>query len=100
MPVVPSRRWRRPQGGPVHKRALAALACIAATATVAACGSSGSASSASPDANKQSTPPVWYMTGDLSSTTIAAIDKAFTAQTGANVNVEIQQWQDINTKIT
>jgi len=84
----------------VHKRALAALACIAATASVAACGSSGSASSASPDASKQSTLTVWYMTGDLSSTTIAAIDKAFTAQTGAKVNVEVQQWQNINTKIT
>jgi N,N'-diacetylchitobiose transport system substrate-binding protein len=84
----------------VHKRPLAALACIAAVAvTVAACGSSGSAPTASTDAGKQ-TLTVWYMTGDLSSATIAAIDKAFTDETGVKVNVQIQQWQDINTKIT
>jgi N,N'-diacetylchitobiose transport system substrate-binding protein len=85
----------------MHKRSLTAFACIAAmTATVAACSSSGSASSASANASKQQTLTVWYMTGDLSSTTIAAIDKAFTAETGAKVNVQIQQWQNINTKIT
>ena len=85
----------------MHKRSLAALACIAAvTAVVAACGSSGSAPAASADASKQQTLTVWYMTGDLSSATIAAIDRAFTDETGAKVNVQIQQWQDINTKIT
>jgi N,N'-diacetylchitobiose transport system substrate-binding protein len=84
----------------VHKRSLAALACIAAVAaTVAACGSSGSAPAASTDAGKQ-TLTVWYMTGDLSPATIAAIDKAFTNETGAKVNVQIQQWAAINTKIT
>ena len=43
--------------------------------------------------------PVWYMAGDLSAEAQKAIDDKFTAATGAQVKVEIQQWDGINTKI-
>jgi N,N'-diacetylchitobiose transport system substrate-binding protein len=85
----------------VHKRSLAALACIAAvTAAAAGCGSSATPASTSAGKQQQQTLTVWYMTGDLSSATIAAIDKTFTQETGAKVSLQIQQWANINTKIT
>jgi N,N'-diacetylchitobiose transport system substrate-binding protein len=40
------------------------------------------------------------MNGDLSDAAVAAIDRRFTQETGATVRVQIQQWDDINTKIT
>lgn len=40
------------------------------------------------------------MTGDLSTDTLNAINAEFTKETGAKVNVETQQWNNINTKIT
>jgi len=42
---------------------------------------------------------VWYMDGDLSTDAQKAIGDKFTAATGAQVKVEIQQWDGINTKI-
>ncbi|MDL4818489.1 extracellular solute-binding protein [Actinomadura opuntiae] len=71
------------------------LAALAITAT--ACGG-GSDAQDKPSADRTLT--VWLMDGDLTDTTVAAINKAFTQATGARVNVQIQQWDDINTKIT
>lgn len=42
---------------------------------------------------------VWYMQDDLSDATQKAINDKFTELTGAQVKVEIQQWDGINTKI-
>lgn len=42
---------------------------------------------------------VWYMDGDLSDAAVKAINDKFTASTGATVNVQIQQWDGINTKV-
>lgn len=40
------------------------------------------------------------MNGDLSPETIAAINDKFTAETGAKVEVQVQEWDDIITKVT
>jgi N,N'-diacetylchitobiose transport system substrate-binding protein len=40
------------------------------------------------------------MDGDLSTPDQAAIDAAFTKATGAKVNVQIQEWSNINTKLS
>ena len=49
---------------------------------------------------KGKTITVWAMTGDLSTTTLNAINKKFTEETGAKVTVQTQQWSNIATKIT
>jgi N,N'-diacetylchitobiose transport system substrate-binding protein len=83
----------------VAPRSLALGAALVALALgLSACsGSSGS----SPAAARTSggTLTVWYMDGDLSSQDQAAIDAAFTQATGAKVNVQIQEWANINTKL-
>lgn len=43
---------------------------------------------------------VWVMTGDYTPETVNAINAEFTKQTGAKVNVQIQTWDGITTKIT
>ncbi|NUR28279.1 MAG: extracellular solute-binding protein [Catenulispora sp.] len=43
---------------------------------------------------------VWVMDGDYSTATLDAIDAAFTKATGAKVDLQIQQWDGITTKIT
>jgi N,N'-diacetylchitobiose transport system substrate-binding protein len=40
------------------------------------------------------------MDGDLSDKAVTAIDDAFTKQTGAKVDIQIQQWDNINTKLS
>jgi N,N'-diacetylchitobiose transport system substrate-binding protein len=62
-------------------------------------GSSSSGSIGTPS-GKGKTLTVWSMTGDLTTKTLDAINKKFTKETGAKVNVQTQQWTDIGTKIT
>lgn len=89
------------------KRALVLLAGAIAL-TVSACSSSGSggrsdgpsASASGSTAARGATLTVWMMDGDLSAKDIAAINAKFEATTGAKVKVEIQQWDNINTKIS
>ena len=64
-----------------------------------ACSSSTSSTTAG-STKSGSTLTVWYMDGDLSAQDQAAIDTAFTAATGAKVNVQIQEWSNINTKLS
>jgi N,N'-diacetylchitobiose transport system substrate-binding protein len=69
----------------------------------AACGSSGSPAAAAGGISTQgsgTTLTVWYMDGDLSTQDQNAIDAAFTAATGAKVDVQIQEWANINTKLS
>jgi N,N'-diacetylchitobiose transport system substrate-binding protein len=65
----------------------------------AACGGSSSPAAA-PAATKGGTLTVWYMDGDLSSQDQTAIDTAFTQATGAKVNLQVQEWSNINTKLS
>jgi N,N'-diacetylchitobiose transport system substrate-binding protein len=76
---------------------------LAAALALSACSSGttgGSSSSIGTPNGKGKTITVWSMTGDLSTATLKAINKEFTKETGAKVNVQTQQWTDIGTKIT
>lgn len=100
-------------------RTAAVGAAIAVLLGAAACGSSSSSGStggtggapaaaggqqtskiAGSGSGAGKTLTVWYMQDDLTPATVKAIGDAFTAATGAQVNVQIQQWDGINTKIT
>ncbi|MGN6087879.1 MAG: extracellular solute-binding protein [Actinomycetales bacterium] len=43
---------------------------------------------------------VWEMNGDLTPATLDAINAEFTKKTGAKVNVQLQDWSGITTKLT
>ena len=75
-----------------------AAGLIALALGASACAGSSSAPAAS--AAKGGTLTVWYMDGDLSGQDQAAIDAAFTKATGAKVDVQIQEWANINTKLS
>jgi N,N'-diacetylchitobiose transport system substrate-binding protein len=79
----------------MRRRTLAAaLAATAVTAT--ACGTDTPA----PSAQGGGQLTVWLMNGDLSDKATAAINAAFEKATGAKVTVQIQEWDNINTKIS
>lgn len=86
----------------MHRRSLAPLALGAALALAAtACSSSASGSGSAQSGNAGGkTLTVWYMDGDLSSQAQNAINAAFEKATGAKVRVQIQEWDNINTKIS
>jgi N,N'-diacetylchitobiose transport system substrate-binding protein len=63
--------------------------------TATACGDDGAKQSTG-----SRTLTVWLMDGDLSPTATQAVNTAFEKATGAKVNVQIQQWDSINTKIS
>jgi len=81
----------------VSKTVIAAC-CAALALSTAACG--GSTSEAGSASSGSKTLTVWLMDGDLSTKAVAAINTAFEQATGAKVNVQIQQWTNINTKIS
>jgi N,N'-diacetylchitobiose transport system substrate-binding protein len=90
----------------MHRRTPAVVAAAVAL-LVAGCGNGGAgndpapaATIAGPGSGTGKTLTVWYMNGDLSDAAVAAINRQFTKETGATVRVQIQQWDDINTKIT
>ncbi|CAN5286549.1 extracellular solute-binding protein [soil metagenome] len=72
---------------------------IGATGLAAALVLAGCSAPSSSDSADQ-TLTVWAMNGDLSPDTIAAINAKFTEATGAKVNVQVQEWDDIITKVT
>ncbi|MEZ0107668.1 N,N'-diacetylchitobiose transport system substrate-binding protein [Catenulispora sp. EB89] len=86
---------------------LVPLLALGATACSSSASGSGTSSTggaqpaavAGPGSGTGKTLTVWYMDGDLSTEAQKAIDDKFTAATGAQVKVEIQQWDGINTKI-
>lgn len=75
---------------------------ITTAMALAACGGGGGSSSASAPSTDGAgkTLVVWNMTGDLSDDTMKAINDEFTKETGAQVKVETQQWDNIATKVT
>jgi N,N'-diacetylchitobiose transport system substrate-binding protein len=87
----------------LSSRALPLAAGLLALALgAAACGSSGAPAAAAGVSTKGAgtTLTVWYMDGDLSTQDQNAIDQAFTAATGAKVDVQVQEWDNINTKLS
>ncbi|HEX5201493.1 extracellular solute-binding protein [Paractinoplanes rhizophilus] len=93
----------------MNKRRYAATAVLcAATLLVSACGG-GSKPAAGDDGSPRTVPntrgegktlTVWVMDGDYTDATIKAINDQFTQATGAQVDVQIQQWESITTKIS
>ncbi|EWM10774.1 sugar transporter sugar-binding protein [Kutzneria sp. 744] len=77
----------------MSRRSLAALA-MAAVALTAACGAGPAVTS------QHKAITVWLMDGDLSDKAVAAINAAFEKATGATVTVQVQEWDNINTKIS
>ena len=80
----------------MNRRSLLPAVAGLVVLTVAACGSAPAESAAPQD--RQLT--VWLMNGDLSDKATAAITAAFEKATGAKVTVQIQEWDNINTKIS
>lgn len=85
-----------------------AALCTATLLAVTACGGGGSSSGGDDGAPKAvpnakgegKTLTVWVMDGDYTEATIKAINDQFTQATGAQVDVQIQQWEGITTKIS
>jgi N,N'-diacetylchitobiose transport system substrate-binding protein len=76
------------------RRHFAVLAAVLAL-TATACGGGNDDKAKGP---KKVT--VWMMEGDLSDQAVAAINSQFTKATGATVDLQIQTWDEINTKIS
>ncbi|GGN49568.1 N,N'-diacetylchitobiose transport system substrate-binding protein [Actinoplanes campanulatus] len=75
-----------------HKRIAVAVATVL---SLAACSGNGGNSG-----GEGKTITVWVMDGDYTDTTLQAINKRFTEATGASVDLQIQQWEGITTKIS
>ena len=87
-----ARRYRLPV-------ALGVVALVSASAILSGCGSSDSGAGSAPSANQSQSLTVWMMDGDLSDASLADISSRFEAQTGVKPDIEIQQWDNINTKL-
>jgi N,N'-diacetylchitobiose transport system substrate-binding protein len=83
----------------VRRRSLLLVSAgLAVALTATACGSDKPSDSSTSGAGQTLT--VWLMDGDLTDQTATAITTAFEQATGAKVDLQIQQWDNINTKIT
>ncbi|GIF06893.1 extracellular solute-binding protein [Actinoplanes siamensis] len=91
-----------------RRYAAAAALCAATLLAVTACGGGGS-SPAGDDDSPRAVPntrgegrtlTVWVMDGDYTDATIKAVNDQFTQATGARVDVQVQQWESITTKIS
>ena len=79
--------------------ATAALGTSVALLT-AACGSAGTSAGGAGSAAASHTLTVWLMDGDLTTASTDAINSAFEKATGAKVKVQIQEWANINQRIS
>lgn len=80
--------------------ALAGCGSGSSTASSGGTGAAPGGGAATAGSGSGKTITVWAMNGDLSPQTLKAINAEFTKQTGAKVNVQTQQWNNIGTKIT
>lgn len=88
----------------IRKTQVAVVGAVTASLAFGACLAISDAASARAASHAKigtgKTITVWSMQGDLSAATLKAINSKFTAQTGAKVNVQTQQWTNIATKVT
>ncbi|GAA2706550.1 extracellular solute-binding protein [Actinoplanes palleronii] len=84
-------------------------ACVATVLTLAACGGGGGSTASGDDGSPKAVPntrgegkslTVWVMDGDYTEATLKVINDQFTQATGAQVDLQIQQWDGITTKIS
>ncbi|GAB3256656.1 extracellular solute-binding protein [Kineosporia babensis] len=88
----------------------AAVFGLTAALALSACASSGSSSGSTDSGGGPKAVPaakgegqtltVWSMNGDYTPETLEAINAEFTEQTGAEVDVQMQEWDGITTKIS
>ncbi|QNS08044.1 extracellular solute-binding protein [Streptomyces xanthii] len=105
-----TRRTTRAIRGRAGHLPLGGVVAVVVAASLAAAGCSGSAGHAGSGDGKQRAVPVvkakgktltvWVMDGDYSEATRKAMKDRFTRQTGADVKIEVQNWDGITTKIT
>lgn len=91
----------------MRRNRYAVIGALGVSALLALTGCSGSGSGGASGKSLSSHPKgagktltVWAMTGDYTTPTLDALNAKFTKETGAKVKVQIQQWQDITTKVT
>jgi len=82
----------------MKKTRLATAIAIGATAIIALAGCSGSNGTGSGGSSKTLT--VWLMQGTLTPASQKQVIEKFESQSGAQVKLSIQQWDNINTKLT
>lgn len=81
----------------------AGVAGLVAVLAVSACSSSAGASASNDPGSasgKGQTLTLWEMNGDLTPATLKAINDQFQKKTGAKVDVQLQDWNGITTKLT
>lgn len=80
------RRWTKARLGPIFAAAIGVAAMLGVAVPIASAGTK--------------TLTIWLMTGEITAKVYGAVNKAFEAQhPGVTVNVEIQQWSGITTKL-
>jgi N,N'-diacetylchitobiose transport system substrate-binding protein len=85
----------------IRSVAVATGIVVAGAVGLAGCSSPSAESTSSAASGKGKTLDVWFMqAGPYLTTSLPAINKEFEKKTGAQVKVEVQQWQNINTKLT
>ncbi|MGN6126577.1 MAG: extracellular solute-binding protein [Humibacter sp.] len=84
------------------KRRFAAVgaAGLAALLALTACSGNSDSGSGSASDGKGKTLDVWLMQNTLTPDSQKMLEKEFEKETGATVKIEIQQWDNINTKLT
>ncbi|GGV48998.1 sugar ABC transporter substrate-binding protein [Kitasatospora herbaricolor] len=87
--------------------AAATILALAVTVALSACSAAGTAPSAATNPQAVATAKgegktltLWVMDGDYSDQSLKAINDTFTQQTGAKVDVQVQAWDGITTKVT
>ncbi|MFE9425902.1 extracellular solute-binding protein [Kitasatospora sp. NPDC006697] len=84
----------------MRSRSLAVAVCgLSVALLTAACGSGASGGGEDASAAPR-TLTVWLMDGDLTPDSVNAVDTAFEQATGAKVNVQVQEWANINARIS
>ena len=91
-----------------HRRRTAAVLAAAALLVLSACGGDAGSTAEGDDSpaavprtrGEGETLTVWVMDGDYTEATLNAVNSRFTEATGAEVDLQIQQWEGITTKIS
>ncbi|MDT0341670.1 extracellular solute-binding protein [Streptomyces litchfieldiae] len=82
----------------MKRKLIAAIGVAALSATVAACGSDGdSGGGGGGDADSIT---VWLMDGSAPQEWVSELNAAFEAEHGVKVNVEVQQWDGVQDRVT
>ncbi|MGW7294875.1 extracellular solute-binding protein [Streptomyces xiamenensis] len=79
---------------------MAAVSVTAMTAALAACGTGDDGSGSSGGGGSSDSLTVWLMDGSAPESWVTELNQAFEAEHGVKVNVQIQQWDGIQERLT